>query len=182
VGQGNERECRDGHVGGMAAVPRHAVDHDAPTAELSPADAAVLAAPAALVVMDHHALARRRIGLGDAGAARGDHAAGLVARDDRSARAAEAQRRSGVADGAVGMQIAPAHARGLHGDDDLAGPRCGAGEFPQFGLPATEENDATHTASFAAPLSLFISAPRPAGPSPATACGCALQLARWSDA
>ena len=122
----------------------HAVDDDALAAELGPADTAVLAAPAALVVMDHHALTGRRVGLADAGAPRGNHAARLVAGDDRSALAAQAERRRRVADGAVGMQIAPAHPRGLHGDDHFAGPRRRVGEFTQLELPATEENYATH--------------------------------------
>src|SRR5206468_3066512 len=77
-------------------------------------------------------------------AARGAHAARLVAGYDGPAAAAEAQGRGRVADRAIGMEIAPAHPRGLHGDDDLAGSRRRVGEFTQLELPATEENDATH--------------------------------------
>src|SRR6185295_7098562 len=132
------------------AVARHAVDHDALTAELSPADLAVLAVAAALVVVDHHALARRRVGLADTGATRGDDTARLVTGDDGSTRAAQAQRCGRVADGAIGMQIAPAHSRGLHGDDDFAGPRRRVREFTQLELSSTEENDATHRSSFPA--------------------------------
>src|SRR6266850_1744966 len=153
VREGHEREGRHGHVRRVAAVAGHAVDDDALAAELSPADAAMLAAPAALVVVDHYALAGRCVGFADAGAAGGDDAAGLVAGHDRAARAAEAQRGDGVADRAIGMQIAPAHPRSFHGDDDLAGTRRRVGEFPQLELALSEENYATHTASFAATLS-----------------------------
>src|SRR5437870_988145 len=99
------------------------------------------------------ALARRRVGLAHAGAARGDDAAGLVAGHDGTTAAPQAQRRGRVADRAIGMEIAPAHPRGLHGDDDLAGAGCRVGELTQLELPATEEHYATHTASFAATLS-----------------------------
>src|SRR5262249_20433065 len=132
------------HVVRVPAVTRHAVDDDARAAELRPADAAVLAASAALVVVDHHALAGWCVGFGDVVAARGDDAARLVARDDGPALAAEPQRRGRVADCAVGMQIAPAHARGLHRDDDLAGARRRVGEFTQLELPAAEEHYAMH--------------------------------------
>src|SRR5438093_974987 len=140
-------------VSSRNAATGHAVDDDTLPAELRPADLAVLAAPAALVVMDHHALARRRVGLAHAGAARGDDAAGLVAGHDGTTAAAEAQRGGRVADRAIGMEIAPAHPRGFHGDDDLAGARCRVGELTQLELAATEENYPTHTASFAATLS-----------------------------
>src|SRR5207253_10592841 len=98
VGQGDERVGRHGHVGRVPAVAGHAVDDDALATELRPADLAVLATPAALVVVHHHALVRRRVGLADPGAARGDHAARLVAGHDGPAAAAEAQRRGRVAD------------------------------------------------------------------------------------
>src|SRR5206468_1397569 len=136
----------------VPAVARHAVHDDALAAELRPADAAVLAAAAALVVVDHHALARRRVGFGDARPAPGDDAARLVAGDDRSARAAQAQRRRSVADGAVRVQIAAAHSRRLHGDDDLAGTRCRVREITKLELSASEKNYAAHKPSFAATL------------------------------
>src|SRR5207244_11760334 len=98
-------------------------------------------------------LAGGRVSVAHAGAARGDHAARRVAGYDGPAAAAEAQGRGRVADRAIGMEIAPAHPRGLHGDDDLAGSRRRVGEFTQLELPATEEHYATHTASFAATLS-----------------------------
>jgi hypothetical protein len=101
--------------------------------------------------MDHHALAGRRVSLADAGAARGDHAARLVARDDGPAGAAEAERRGGVADGPIRMKIAPAHAGRLHGHHDLAGSGRRIGELTHFKLSATEKNYATHTVSLRLP-------------------------------
>src|SRR5881396_3907228 len=126
------------------AVARHAIDDDAVRTELRPADAAVLAAPAALVVMVHHARPRRRLVLRDAGPARGDDAARLVAGDDGPGARAEAERGGGVADGAVGVEIAPAHAGGLDGDDDLARARGRVGELAELELPVAEEDDALH--------------------------------------
>src|SRR3989475_11204748 len=128
----------------MAAVARHAVDDDALPAELRPADATVLAPPASLVVMDHHALADRRVRFADAGPALGDDATRLVAGDDGFAAAAQAQGRGRVAGGAVRVQVAPAHAGGLHGDDDLPGTRRRVRELTQLELPVAEENDAAH--------------------------------------
>ena len=125
VGQRHERARRHLHVGGVPAVAGHAVHGDAGAAELGPADATVLAEPAALVVMVHHALADRRLRLGDAGSPLRHHAARLVAGDHRAAAAAEPERRgrAALARGAIRMEIAPAHAGGLHGEDDLARPR-----------------------------------------------------------
>src|SRR6266508_4502295 len=92
LGKRNQRVRRHAHEGRVAAVARHAVDDDALPAELRPADAAVLAPPASLVVMDHHALADRRVRFADAGPALGDDAARLVAGDDGSAAALPAAR------------------------------------------------------------------------------------------
>src|SRR5207245_9385176 len=92
-----------------------------------------------------------------------DDAAGLVAGQEGATDGAEAQRSGRVAGAAIGMEIAPAHARGFHGDDDLAGARCRVGELTQLELPATEENYATHTASFAATLSPIHSRQRSGG-------------------
>src|SRR5438034_10198741 len=127
-----------------SAVARHAIDDDAVRTELRPADAAVLAAPAALVVVVHHARPRRRLVLRDAGPARGDDAARLVAGDDGPAARAEAGRGGGVADGAVGVEIAPAHAGGLDGDDDLARARRRVRELAELELPVAEADDALH--------------------------------------
>src|SRR5437879_12385149 len=97
----------------MAAVARDAVHRDALAAELSPAAAAVLAAPAALVVVIHHALADQS-GV-DAGADGMDDAARLVAGDHRPAATAQAQARGGIAGGPVRVEVAAAHPRRLHG-------------------------------------------------------------------
>src|SRR4030095_7527899 len=110
VGQGDERVGRYADDGGVAAVARHAVHDDALTAELGPADAAVLAPPAALVVMDHHALAGGRVRFGGPRPAIGDDATRLVARDDGPAAATEAEGRGGVAGGAGRSEGAPPHA------------------------------------------------------------------------
>jgi hypothetical protein len=83
-------------------------------------------------VVVHHALADRRISLAHSRAHGGDDAAGLVTADDRAATAAEPERLRGIAGGAIRVQIAPAHARGLDGDDGLAGPRRGIGELAQL--------------------------------------------------
>ena len=81
--QGHEHCRRDGHVLGVAAVGRGAVDEMlAGDAHLGVADATVLAQAAAAVVVDHDALVDRRLVLGDGAAAGNDDAAGLVAADD----------------------------------------------------------------------------------------------------
>jgi hypothetical protein len=63
-------------------VPGHAVDDAAARAELRPADGAVLALPAAPVVMHHHALADDGVGIGDALPAGRHHPAGFMPGDD----------------------------------------------------------------------------------------------------
>src|SRR5689334_20289862 len=101
----------------MPAVSGHAVDGDARPAELRPADAAMLAPPAALVVMVHHTLTDE--GRIDSGADRGDHATRFVPGDYGPA-AAEPERGGGIAGCAVRVKIAPAHPGRLHLEDDLA--------------------------------------------------------------
>jgi hypothetical protein len=66
-----------------------------------------------------------------------------VARDDRPA-GAETQRGGGIPDGAIGVQVAAAHAGGFDGEDDLAWPWDGIGEFLQLELPLSEKDDAAH--------------------------------------
>src|SRR6266851_5126308 len=78
-----------------------------------------------------------------AGADGGHDAAGFVARDDGSA-GAQSQGGGGVTDGAVGVQVAAAHAGGFDGEDDLAGSRYGIGEFLQLELSLSEKDDAAH--------------------------------------
>src|SRR6185295_10471113 len=41
-----------------------------------------------------------------------------------------------------------AHARGLHGDDDLAGPRRGIRKRAEFDFPVPQENGAAHQRRF----------------------------------
>src|SRR5207248_4393449 len=118
------------------------VHDDAVPAELRPAGAAVRAEAAALVVVVHHALARRRLLRADPGPPRGDDAARLVAGDDEPARAAEAQRRGGIAGGPVGMQVAAAHPRRLDREHDLARPRRGVGDLTHPELAVAQEDDA----------------------------------------
>jgi hypothetical protein len=93
--------------------------------------------------MVHHARANGREVRGHARPHRLDHSAGLVSRDDGTA-AAQAQGGRGVARGAVRVQVAPAHAGGLDGDDDLARPGRGIGEFLDLELPLSEKDDAAH--------------------------------------
>ena len=128
----------------MGAVAGHAVDDDALAAELRPAHAAVLALPAAPVVVDHDALTDPRLRLAHPRPHGGDDAAGLVAADDGPAAAAEAEGLGRIAGGAVGVQIAPAHAGGLDGDDDLAGTGRRVRELAKLQLPLTKEDNAAH--------------------------------------
>src|SRR5215510_13297598 len=107
----------------------------------------MLAEPAALVVMLHDALADGRLRLRHARAALRHHAAGLVPADHRSAGAAEPQRGGGaaaLAGRAIRMQIAPAHAGGLHLEDDLAGAWLGIREVAKLQLTITEKDHSTH--------------------------------------
>jgi len=127
VGQRNERPRGHLHERRVPAVPGHAVDDEAVRAELRPALPAVRAAPAARVVVVHDALADRDVG--DAGADDRHDSARLVAGDDRAA-AGEAERRGRVTAGPVGVQVAPAHARRLDRDHDLARAGEGIGELP----------------------------------------------------
>src|SRR5215510_6579006 len=127
----------------MRPVARHAVYGDAVTTELGPAHAAVLALPAALVVVVHHARADGREVRGHAGPRRLHHSARLMPCDDGPA-AAQTQGGRGVARSAIGMQIASAHARGLDGDDDLTRTRRGIGKFLDLELPLSEKDDAAH--------------------------------------
>ena len=96
---------------------------------------------AALVVVIHHAPADQRPIYADA--YRGDDAARLVTRDDRTT-AAEAERGGRVACRAIGMQIAAAHPRGLHLEHDLAGFWRRIGKLLDLELAIAEEYDAPH--------------------------------------
>jgi hypothetical protein len=101
-------------------------------------DLAHLALLAAAVVVDHHPLADRRLGLGDGRAARHDLAARLVAADVRRALLADTPRR------AVAVQVAAAHTGRLHLDDDLARPRIRVCKVHELDLAVTREVDTLH--------------------------------------
>jgi hypothetical protein len=132
------------HVRGMRAVARRAEHRDALATELGPAHAAVLALPAALVVMVHHALTDHTLDLADPRPHRGDDAARLVAGNDRLARTAESECRRLIAGGAVELEVTATHARGLDGQDDLAGPRRGIGKLLDLELALSEKDDTSH--------------------------------------
>src|SRR5256885_4170139 len=126
----------------MGAVAGHAVDGDAVAAELRPAGPAVLAPPAALVVMVHHAAADQpRI---DAGAHGMHDAARLVSPDHRRARAPEAEPRGRISRRTIGMQIAPAHPRRLDGQHHLTRPRRRIRELLHLELAAPQKHDPAH--------------------------------------
>src|SRR5262249_47800993 len=72
-----------------------------------------------------------RLLFGHASTYRDDHAAGLVAGDDRASVGIEAQR-CRPACRAVEFQIRPAHARGLDLEHDLARPGGGIGKIFDF--------------------------------------------------
>src|SRR5216684_3540143 len=104
----------------MAAVAADAVGDETLLAQLRPAGAAMAAHAAAFVVMAHHALPDARLALADAWADGNDDTAGLVPGDDRSlGRAADGK--PATLGRAIGMKVAAAHARGLHGEHGLAG-------------------------------------------------------------
>jgi len=81
VGQRHQRRHRHLHVLRVAAVTAGAVDHRSLEAHLRPARAAVLAVPAAVVMVVHHAFADPGFLVGDGGAHCRDDAAGLVTGD-----------------------------------------------------------------------------------------------------
>src|SRR4029453_3005803 len=125
----------------VAAVRGHAIDGDARLAELRPADAAMLAHAAAGIVMVHDALADRRLALRHAGPARRDHAARLVAADERLGGGAEAERLLRLARRrAVELEVRAAHARGLHLDHHFARPRRGIRKLAHLHLAVTEKH------------------------------------------
>src|SRR5262245_17571686 len=144
VGERDQRAGGDRHERRVPAMPGHAVNDAAARTELRPADATVLALPAALVVMHHHALPDDGLGVGHAGAARRHHAARLVAGDDGPAGAAETEGGGGIAGGAVRVQVAPAHPRGLHGHHHLAGSGRAVRELTELELAIAKEHDAAH--------------------------------------
>src|SRR5262249_2509079 len=135
------------HVLRVTAVATRAIDHRPRQAHLRPARPAVLALAAALVVVVHHPLADPRFLLGDGRAERGDHAAGLVTGDHPGLGldpAGDGPLRRG---GAIVVQVAAAHARGLDLEDDVPRAWRGIGKLPQLQLAVPEEDDALHRGS-----------------------------------
>src|SRR5690348_11716725 len=116
---------------------------DALVAKLHPAGLALRADAAAAVVMHHRALAAARLLLADARAHRDHDAARLVPGDHRSAGRLEAERRR-PALGAIGLEIAAAHARGLDLEHHLAGPRRRVGEVDELDLAIAGKGYAAH--------------------------------------
>src|SRR5207302_7711613 len=100
----------------------------------------MLAYAAARVMVIHDALADGGFALGHAGAARGEHAAGLVPGDDRLRPVAQTQRRLRRARRrAVELEIAAAHAGGLHLDHDLAMAGRGVREIADLDFLVAQE-------------------------------------------
>src|SRR5262249_13972650 len=114
IGQRHQRRDRYLHVPRVTAVAAGAEDDGALETHLRPSRPAVLAGAAAVVVMVHDALADARFLLGDARADGGHDAAGLVA-GDHAGRPSDTAGHSParVGRGAIVVQVAAAHARGL---------------------------------------------------------------------
>ena len=95
-------------------------------------------------MMHHDALPDLRLGGADAGADGRDDAARLVAGDDRFGRGRQAADRGAALRPAVLVQVAAAHAGGLHLDDDFALTRSGIGEFHHFELAFAGKHNPAH--------------------------------------
>src|SRR2546427_9403204 len=117
----------------MAAVARDAVHRDALAAELRPAAAAVLAAPAALVVVIHHALADQS-GV-NAGADGMDDTARLVAGDHRPAATAQARLAAGFPAARDAWKSLPHIPDAFMGSTTSPGPATGSGNPCPSNLP-----------------------------------------------
>ena len=99
---------------------------------------------AALVVVHHDALADLGLRRADPRPDRGDDAAGLVPGDGRLARRREAAGRAAALRPPVLVQVAAAHARRLHLDDDLAFARGRIGEVHQLELAFAGKHHPAH--------------------------------------
>src|SRR5262249_16784747 len=145
VRQGPHGRHRHLHVLRVAAVTAGAVDHRSLQAHLRPARAAVLAVTAAVVMVVHHALADPGFLVGDSGAHCRDDAAGLVTRD-HAGRPLDATRDDAtrIGWGAVVVQVAAAHARGLDLEDHVARAGARMGELSELQLAISEKYDAFH--------------------------------------
>ena len=121
-------------------------------AHLGPAGAAMVAAAAAFVVKHDHPVADFEAGRVNTLAKRGDDAAGLMPGDDcrigGHAAVFETFETQGFHDlgrpAAIEMQVASAHARGLHLDDRLAGSRRRIVKFQDFEFPVASEDYPAH--------------------------------------
>src|SRR5262249_5307518 len=122
-----------------------AVHHRARETHLRPPGAAMLALAAAVVVVVHHALLDARFLLGDGGAQRGDDAAGLVPGDHaRLPRDAARHDAARIGRGALVVQVAAAHARGLDLEDHVSGAGGRIGKLSQLQLAVSNKHDAFH--------------------------------------
>ena len=104
----------------------------------------MVALGAALIMMHHHALADMGFPGIDRGAQRHHHAAGLVPGDDGPLSHWNAGGLGLAPRAAVLMQVAAAHARRLHLDDDIVSFRRGIGELHQFQLALAGKHNAAH--------------------------------------
>jgi hypothetical protein len=105
----------------------------------------VLAGAAAVVVVVHHALADLGFLVGHAGADRGDDATGLMAGDHPRLPSDAAGHGPGrLGGGAIVVQVAAAHARGLDLEDHVSGAGSRIGKRSQLQLPIAEKDDAVH--------------------------------------
>src|SRR5207302_9631098 len=116
----------------VASVGAEAHHLRAVDAHLGVADAAVFAHAAAPVVVDHDALAQRRLLLGDGRAALGHDATRLVAGHVRRLPLL------------VRSQVAAAHARGTDGDDNFTWARARIRKLAQLHLALAQEHEASH--------------------------------------
>src|SRR5258708_2860674 len=113
-------------------------------AELLPSGGAVVALAGAVIVMHRHALADARFRGPDRGADRDHHAARFMPGDDRAFRHGNAGGARLALGPAVLMQVAAAHAGGLHLDDDIMGIGGGIFEPHQFQPTFAREYNAAH--------------------------------------
>ncbi len=97
--------------------------------------------------MVHHPLADLPLDLAHTRPHRCDDAAGLVSGDHGLAGTTEAERGCLVAGRPVELEIAAAHAGGLDGKHDLAGPRRRIGKLLDLELSLSEKDDSAHGAA-----------------------------------
>src|SRR5205807_1368285 len=129
----------------VAAMTAGAVDHRSLEAHLRPARAAVLAVAATVVMVIHHALADPGFLASDGDSHCRNDAAGLVT-GDHAGRPLDAARDDSarIGRGAVVVQVAAAHARGLDLEDHVARAGCRIGELSELQLAISEKHDAFH--------------------------------------